>query len=426
MNLLYRISIRVSIALLFLFAIWGTLFYYIIIDEINDETDDSLEDYSEYIIIRALMGDSLPEEDNGTNNSYYITEVTPEYAENTPRVQYLDEMVYIRSKKETEPARIYKTIFKDKDNRYHELTVMMPTIEKKDLKETILFWIVLLYIILLIAIIIINAFVLRRSLKPLYRILDWIDDLSLNKKAPELSIDSDISEFNKLADALERSSKRNAEMYEQQSLFIGHASHELQTPIAIAQNRLEILANDSDLTEEQLLQILKTKGTLEHISKLNKTLLLLTKIENKQFPENKVIDINQLIRSLVVDFTEAYTYLQIQCRIAEDADLKMTMNETLASVLFSNLIKNAFSHNQKGGEIDISINAKGISIANTALSGMLNPDYIFRRFYHESSKEGSIGLGLSLVESICKLYGMQVIYSFKDNRHVFDVELLNR
>lgn len=421
MNLLYRITLRISLILLVVFAAWGMLFYYIIIDEINDETDDSLEDYSEYIITRALAGEALPEEDNGTNNSYYIVEVAPEYAKTTPKIRYLDETVYIQSKKETEPARIYKTIFKDRHGQFFELTVMIPTIEKQDLKETILFWIVVLYVALLLVIVIVNAIVLRRSLRPLYTILAWLDELRVNKQTPPLDVEPDILEFRKLSDALLRSARRNAEAYEQQSLFIGHASHELQTPIAVVQNRLEILANEPDLSEDQLVQVLKAQSTIEGLSKLNKTLLLLAKIENSQFPDDVVIDINQLIRSLAADFKEAYAYLEIRQRTETDGNLLVRMNETLASVLISNLIKNAYSHNIRGGEIIIHVRPQGVVVSNSASSGALNPDYIFKRFYRENKKEGSAGLGLSLVDSIAKLYGMEVVYQFEGRMHHFEV-----
>ena len=421
MKLLYRITWRISVALLFLSAAWGMVFYFAIINEINDETDDSLEDYSEFIIVRALSGEKLPEQNNGTNNSYYINEVPEEYAVLYPSERFIDDEVYIYSEHETEPARILKTIFRNSENRYYELTVLIPTIEKSDLKETILTWIVILYLILLISIIAVNAIVLRRSLRPLYAMLDWLNRLRLGKEIPPLELDSDISEYKKLSEELMRSAQRNNEMYEQQSLFIGHASHELQTPIAVAQNRLELLAEDPDLSDTQMEQIVKTIRSLEDISKLNKTLLLLTKIENKQFPNTEIIDINSVVCSISEDFAEAYASHEIEFQLSETAHLKMEMNRMLASVLFGNLLKNAFIHSGKHGMVAVTISEEGVRIANTASSGALNPEYIFRRFYQESMSKGTAGLGLSLVDSIAKLYGITVSYLFMDGMHVFDV-----
>ena len=419
MKLLYRITLRVSVALLLLFAVWGTVFYFVIIDEINDETDDSLEDYSEYIITRALMGEKLPEADNGTNNSYFITEVDAAYATANPSVRFLEEEVYIQAKKETEPARILKTIFKDRDSLYHELTVMIPAIEKKDLKETILVWIVVLYIGLLLSILIVNAIVIRRNLRPLYSLLDWLDNFRLDRELPVLDMKTGITEFRKLGDSLVESGRRNVEAYGQQRLFIGHASHELQTPIAVAVNRLELLADDPCLTEQQLEQVLKTRQALGDLARLNKTLLLLTKIENRQFADSDEVDAGAMLHSLTDDFMEAYAHMNIRLDRIEKAALNVLMDRTLASVLFSNLIKNAFIHNREDGQVSVEIGTNCVTVSNTAHSGALNSEYIFRRFYQGKKKEGTAGLGLSLVESIAKLYGITISYLYEDGKHVF-------
>ena len=423
MKLLYRITLRISLAVLVLLAAWGTFFYYIIIDEINDETDDSLEDYSEFIITRALAGEELPSRDNGTNNSYFLVDVDTQYALSMPAVRYMDEMVYIYSKRETEPARTLKTIFKDREGHYFELTVMIPTIEKHDLQQTILSWIITLYFILLLAIVAVNAFVLRHSLRPLYALLDWLDKLKLGRAIPPIDIDTDITEYRKLAESLLRSAQRNAEVYEQQSLFIGHASHELQTPLAISLNRLEMLANDPGMTEPLLEQTFKIKKSLADISRLNKTLLLLTKIENRQFPDSEEIDVNGLLRPIAADLAEAYEYRNLDIRITEDAYLNIVMNRTLAGVLFGNLLKNACIHSRENGKVAVDIRPHGVTISNSAAAGALNPEYIFRPFYKGTGAEGSSGLGLSLVVSICKFYGMSIAYVYDDGMHRFTVGL---
>lgn len=425
MKLIYRIISRISVILMILMAVWATLFYYIMVDEINDETDDSLEDYSEYIIMRALAGEELPSADNGTNNSYHIREVTAEYAGLVSHVEYLDQEIYIESRKETEPARVLRTVFRDAGDQYHELIVMIPAIEKADLLEMILWWIVLLYLVLLLTVIALNAWIIYRSFKPLYALLKWLDRLTLGNDVTPLINDTKITEFRRLNEAMLRNAQRNNEMYEEQRSFIENASHEMQTPIAVCKNRLELLANDSALTEEQLGEILKTGKTLDHLSKLNRTLLLLTKIENRQFPENSDININVLTKSLTDDYSEIYSYREITLETIEKAPLKIAMNDSLASVLFGNLIKNAFIHSPKKGKIEITISARALSISNTAHNGPLDEKLIFRRFYQGDKKSGAMGLGLTLAESICRLYGMKIIYNFYDSSHKFTVHIKN-
>ena len=419
MTLTSKIISRISIILFILLAVWSVFFYFIILGEINDETDDSLEDYSEFIISRFLAGKSLPSEDNGSNNSYHIREVSQSFFETNSRLIYLDEMIYINSKKETEPARVLKTLFSDANDQYYELTVAIPTIEKDDLKETILIWVILLYVILLITIIGVNIWVFYRSLHPLRALLKWLDNYSVNKTILPLKNETNIKEFRKLNDAILRSAERNNEMYEQQKHFIGHASHELQTPLATCLNRLEILLDDPDLAEKQMAEIIKTKQTLDYIVKLNKTLLLLAKIENNQFPNTTTISVNDLIKKLIEIYAEVYSYRNINLVLNENALLQIQMNEDLASILFNNLLKNAYVHNRTEGIIEITITQSSFIISNTGVEEALNKDKIFDYFYQGTKKEGSTGLGLALVNSISKLFGMTISYNYSDRKHQF-------
>ena len=80
MKLIYYIIIRISLVLSVLLTGWAILFYFAVMDEVNDEVDDSLEDYSEIIIIRALAGEELPSKNTASNNQYFLREVTKEYA----------------------------------------------------------------------------------------------------------------------------------------------------------------------------------------------------------------------------------------------------------------------------------------------------------------------------------------------------------
>lgn len=408
-------------ALLVLFAVWGVIFYYLMIDEINDETDDTLEDYSEYIINRIRSGEKLPESDNGTSSSYYLTKVSEGYAREHPRPRFLEQEVYIYSRKDAEQARIMKQVFLDRDGRYYELTVMIPTFDKDDLRETFLVWIVILYLGLLLSILIVTAVVLRRSLRPLYALLSWLDRFSLDREVPPLNLDTEIVEFRKLADSLVKSARRNVEMYEQQRMFIGHASHELQTPIAVAINRLELCAEDPQLTESQLEQLLKTRRALEDAAKLNKTLLLLSKIENRQFTESERVSVNETLHSLIEDFTEIYGHREIEVHLSEESHLWVRMNRMLLSVLLGNLLKNAFVHNRQGGDIRVEVSSNRVMVSNTSDSGELDSRCIFRRFYQKQHREGSTGLGLSLVDSIAKMYGIEVEYRYVEGRHLFQV-----
>ena len=171
MKLFYHVMIRLSMGVIVVLTAWAALFYVAMVDEINDEVDDTLEDYSDLIITRSLAGKELPSKDIGSNNQYYLREVDNAYAVSRNQISYTDSMVYIAEKNETEPARILTTIFRNEAGQYFELVVSIPTIEKKDLIEAIFYLVLTLYVAILLAIILINVWVFRKSMKPLYVLL---------------------------------------------------------------------------------------------------------------------------------------------------------------------------------------------------------------------------------------------------------------
>ena len=414
MKLFYRVLAHLLTGIFVILLGWAIVFYWGIMEEINDEVDDSLEDYSELVIIRSLAGKELPAHDNGSNNQYFLKEVDASYALSKEAICYRDSMIYIAEKGETEPARILTTIFKDKDERYYELSVYTPTIEKRDLKEAI-------FQLLLITILVINVWVFHQSMKPFYILLDWLEKFRLGKKNDVLDNPTHTTEFRKLNEAVSRFASHSEEMFEQQKQFIGNASHEIQTPLAICQNRLEMLMEDETLSEQQMGEIAKTCQTLEYVSKLNKSLLLLSKIDNSQFASVEKVCLNEILYRYLDDYQEVYDYKGITLDVHEKNTFNITMNGTLAVVLITNLLKNAFVHNIYKGKIQIEITSSNIRFGNTGKDEHLDEKHIFERFYQGSKKEGSTGLGLAIVDAICRQSQLSIQYQFVKGWHWFDI-----
>ena len=424
MKLFYRVFLHLSLGIIGVLTLWAVFFYVAMKNEINDEVDDSLEDYSELIIMRSLAGEKLPSHDSGTNNQYHINEVSKEYVDSHSSICYRDSMVYIEAKKETEPARILTTIFKDRQDKYYELEVSVPTIEKSDLRQTILIMIAGLYFVMLLAFLIIHIWVFRRSMKPFYRLLSWLNVNRLGDKCQPLNNPTDIIEFQQLNEAVRTYAAYSETVYEQQKLFIGQASHELQTPLAICYNRIEMLIEETDPTERQMVEMVKILQTLEHMTKLNKSLLLLSKIENHQFTEQSAVHINEILHRFMNDYKDVYGYLDITLKIEEQGSFVISMNDTLAVVLVTNLIKNAYVHNYEHGTISIYIDKDSFRVGNTGEEKPLDNLKIFQRFYQGKKKEGSTGLGLALVFSICRLSKLNIHYSYIQNEHLFSITRL--
>ncbi len=422
MKLLLRITLWLAVALTVLLAIWAVCFYFATIDEINDETDDSLIDYSDGLIIRKLAGVQLPSDDNGTNNTYYIKEVPEEYALSREWISFEDQEVFISSKAEFESARVLTRLFRDSEDRFFELTVAVPTFEKDDIERSILWWIVALYILMLLSVLFISVWVVSYNMRPLKAMLRWLEEYNPGKTMPPVPSDTNVTEFRHLADTIRNAAERFDVQYLEQKRFIGNASHELQTPLAACSNRIEMLLDSPDLTENQAGELIKVHRELQALITLNRTLLLLTKIENGQFPETSEINFRDLVSDSVEMFREIYPARNISVSLDIKAPFIAEANEQLAVILVRNLVKNAFIHTPPGSTVSVSMDSSGFSVSNPG-DQPLDDTKIFSRFYHgHSSREGSTGLGLAIVHSVCRSYGLTVSYRFHGSRHIFSVK----
>lgn len=178
---------------------------------------------------------------------------------------------------------------------------------------------------------------------------------------------------------------------------------------------------DEDLNERHIVELGKTLQNLEYVTRLNNSLLLLSKIDNNQFIGVKRVVMGDVLDKLVADYKEVYSYRDIDVEVVGGSDFVVSMNEMLATMLVGNLLKNAFVHNEDGGRIVIAFSSDIMEIRNTGDGSPLDASRIFGRFYQGKKREGSTGLGLALVHSICQQSGLAIEYSFADGMHCFRV-----
>ena len=423
MRLFSRIAIRLAATLIVLMSLWAVLFYFAMADQIHDEVDDALEDYTTLIITRKLAGRELPHAGDGSNNTFTITPVSADYARRNSHYRYHDESVYIPEKREYEPARVITTIFNDAEGQYYELKVSTPSFEKADLFSAVLLWIVALYVLLLLITVGITMLIFYRNLRPLYILLEWLDSYHPGVNPKPINNPTRVTEFKRLNVALQSAIDRSEQMLERQTQFIGNASHELQTPLAIIGNRVEWLLDESKLTDEQAMELYKINKTLSRAVRLNKTLLLLTKIENSQFIETSQVDLVAIVSETVESLSEIYLSRQIKFATDLPSKFEVQMNESLASTLVTNLIKNVYVHSEQGVEARAAIVGRKLIVENQGRE-MLDREHIFERFYQGSQRETSMGLGLALVAAICRHYNINIEYSFVNGSHRFEVDFV--
>ena len=422
MKLSWKILLHLSWVLAVLLGAWSVLFYVTLTDEINDETDDMLENRAEAIVKRVLATGELPGGMDGAGESLLV-EVPEDYAVAHAHERYSDEERYVPERDDEVPARVLRQFFRDREGRWYELTVMTPTIEKEDLQEAILSWCVWLYLLLLLSILLVTVWLLYRMMRPLYALLRWLDAYRVGGENPALETTTSVVEFRRLNEAVGRFVDRAEASFERQKQFIGNASHEMQTPLAVCRNRLEMLVDDArTLTPEQLAEIASVQRTLGRLVRLNRTLLLLTKIDNGQFPESSEVDVGAQVRTTAEELGDIYAYRGVTLRLAEETTLIVRMNPSLAESLVANLLKNAFVHGDANGTVDVRVAGRSLEVTNDGAAGPLDGARIFDRFYRATEKEGSSGLGLALVEAVCRLYGLRVSYDYVAGRHRFTVQ----
>ena len=419
MKLIHKVTLRLALVVLPILLLWATVFYFAMVNEVNDETDDSLDDYAEMIARRVVTGEELPTPGDGSNNTYSI-ELLPPTAQYDDSKVYEDRDVYLYWKKETEPARVLTKIFHDDDGTAYRLTVSTPTFERDDIIRAILIYIAIIYTVLLCTILAVTVVVFKYSMKPLYSLLRWLDGYRPGNGTEGFPNEETVFEFKKLTKAARETIERAENHLERQKQFIGNASHELQTPLAVLGNRIEWMMDNTSLTEEQFTELSKMRQSINRLVRLNRTLLLLSKIDNGHFLDRSNVDIVSIIENELEVYKEIFAEKELVCKVNVPQNFVVQMDEMLATTMLSNLIKNAFVHSLVGDTIEIAILQGRLSVSNSG-DEALDGARLFDRFY-TSGKTGSTGLGLALVKSISGYYDFGLEYIYRNGKHNFYIK----
>lgn len=305
-------------------------------------------------------------------------------------------------------------------NNTYTLVTVSKSLESVDaLMQTIILITIALILLILTATFVINRIILGKLWRPFYETLDSTQQFSLNNTQPMRFNDTDIDEFSHLNTILNGALNKAQQDYRSLKEFTENASHELQTPVAIIKSRLDNLIQDENLTLQQSHAVEEAYNALNRLNKLNQSLLLLTKIENKQFATTTQINLKEKTENKLNQFCELWQGKNIKAdAILEEANIKM--NENLADMLLNNLLSNAAKHNIQNGSVEIHLKQNLFTITNTGLSNPLDENLLFTRFYKTNADSESNGLGLSIVKQICNVSACTIAYSFSaPDKHSF-------
>jgi signal transduction histidine kinase len=295
-------------------------------------------------------------------------------------------------------------------------------IQNEDLLETSMVLFVTILSILLIGLFIITKWLTQKLWKPFYNTLALIEEFEIDKTKAINFDNNNIEEFNKLNNAINKLIIKNIAIYKNQREFVENAAHELQTPLAIFQAKIETLIQRNDITLGQS-QILSTLGeSATRLNRLNKNLLLLSKIENEHFADKQNISVNEILERNFSFFEEQASQKKITIKTDLQCNLNVQASPELMEIMLNNLFKNAIAYNNIGGLVEINIQNNSIQFRNTGQDYELNKEKLFSRFSKEISNNKGNGLGLAIIKKISKVNDWEVDYSFLEKKHIFCVK----
>lgn len=332
----------------------------------------------------------------------------------------VEEYLYNKSEGHNIYYRLYYTNI-DIEGQPFLLMSRIPMIEAKDMVINLSFQYLIIFSVLLFSLTIVQRIISKKLWGTFYDSLRKIETFSLEQGTVPEFAETNITEFARLNKMLSKLIKNNVIIYKQQKEFIENASHELQTPLAVFQSKLDILLQDSNLTESQSKTIQMLYNTSSRLSRLNKNLLLLAKIDNEQFKDLKEINFIETLDSQLGFLIELAENNGLHVSVHFNNALTIHANTTLLESLINNLIVNAIKHNKPEGSIYITVDGNTFTVSNTGTDPELVQEKIFRRFSRTTEEKKGNGLGLAIVSQICKLHKWNIAYSFIENRHTFTV-----
>ena len=407
MRLLTKTTLYFLLAMVPLLAAGGFYLYFQFSKELNNEMDDELVN-DELQWVRFLENE---------------TEINGPFILKTPELTIFPINAHLTPMAEIKDTYVFQEISNIKVP-YRQLAQIVPVngiayqiiIRKSQLEKSVLFTnvtrIMLFVFIGLFAItLLFNWFISRRLWTPFHRSLQKIRKAELTQMEAIYFEDTSIEEFNELNSSLNAMANKIHRDYINMKEFTEDAAHEMQTPLAIAQSRMELMLQDVHLTEEQIDSIVQASEAIKRLGKLNQSLLLLAKIENKQYETTDSVNLVSITTKYLQLFDEIIKDKQVLIEKKFSGNLILKMHSFLAESLVSNLVGNAVKYNDTGGRIVITITDDTYTISNTSSLPAIEPQQLFKRFKKfKPNADNSNGLGLAIVKKITDTHNLSISY----------------
>lgn len=304
-------------------------------------------------------------------------------------------------------------------DKYYKVLIVESKVETEDLIKIIFGITASVILLLFITLYTANRLLLNRLWQPFYNLLKELRQFNVADNNDIAPVNTRIDEFDELNQTIISMSTRVKSDYKELKTFTENASHELLTPIAVINSKLDNLIQTDSFSQKQSKLLNDLYGAVAKLTRLNQSLLLLVKIENRLVDSNDHIDLRESLDELLVQFEEIFQDKELKV-ISELADKKLTTSRYLIDILLNNLLSNAIRHNYKGGVIVVKLTSQQLIIQNTGDDTPLKNEHIYTRFHKSSSSEGS-GLGLTISQQICENLNFKLEYRFEGVYHTFMV-----
>lgn len=400
-------------------GIGGVISYYIIKDEIDQELKWEFLDRIDRVTYLLEQGKTFEGLEGVNQDENLIIKSLPYKREDD--VEVADTLIWDKRLEQEErnvKVSAYRTI---QDTTYY-ISTYGNMIESNDVREaviTILLWILGLQVIGAIGI---GYFVSGPLFKPFRNTLKRIQGFQLNESEFLKAEKTNVQEFKDLNQFVEEMTKKAVSDYKNLKEFAENASHELQTPLAIAKGKLELLT-ETPMNEEQYKYVESLEKTIKKLSRLSESLALLTKIENQEFIEGEIVNLSVLIEEGIDAFKEFAELNNLTINTEIEDQVLIKMHPMLAEILWSNLFQNAIRHNIHNGNIRVILTQEKLKISNTGKNLKMDPEQLFERFKKADPSSNSIGLGLSIIKRITDQNGMGLLYLNENSWHHIEISL---
>jgi signal transduction histidine kinase len=392
------------------FIIGSCTFYfllnYILIRELDERLQAEQQEILAYVNTHKSLPDIVRTKDQFTLYEQAVAKVNTEFT-----------TVKLKQNNEQEDYREIKFSLLARD-KYYQVTVGTPLDETEALLQVIIcVTIAMIGIILLIGFLI-NRIVIRRLWKPFYSTIESVKNYHLSEQQTLKLERTDIDEFSLLNQSINEMVDRIQQDYGSLKNFTGQAAHEMQTPLAVIRTKLDTLMQNEAVLEKNAQLITDIEKAVHRLSRLHQSLLLLTKVENKQFLLNEKINLDKIVTDKYEEFGEMASAMNLSIKLHIEP-VVLLFHQQLAEIIISNLLNNAIRYNRPSGEIEISLNDTLLTVSNTSDKGKLDSTKLFKRFYRDADSSEGTGLGLSIVKQICDMAGYSITYSYYEARHEF-------